>query len=254
MKEGSCEIITGSLGGGKSLLGCEMAMDHFSYGGTVVSNMELYPEPIAKWLFDEFRLKFDPKRYVKMGQETIRDFYNYAMRGTEENTVMMLLDEAALDLNAHDWKTSAREMFDFVVLARKLKIDLRFIAQNATDMDKQLRLKFQRETHCREVFKMFKDWSGIEMPGKLFVRVPYVLTVGQKPWRQRPQWRWGSHAMGCYNSHALHGEKAQLFGALEEASRGKLERVKQSTWPEWTAATVATAASAITTTICLTGV
>lgn len=249
--EGSNEIITGSLGGGKSMCAVERIMEHLSRGGTVVTNIECHwqenpkePEKtIEKWLEREYLLKYDPERVKTIGQESIKGFENMGIRGSEEMTVLMVLDEAALDVNAHDWKSQDRGMLNFIVLLRKLKIDLVFIAQNASDIDKQVRLKFQRETHCREVLKMLRDWLGIPIPGKLFVRVPYILTVGAKPWRQRAKFSLGSPAMGYYNSHALHGSKAKEFKALAEAKTGKLQRIKRPSWPWY----IVAAAIAITT-------
>lgn len=241
--EGSTTIITGSLGGGKSALAVEMIMEHLSLGGTVVTNIEVYPEKLAEWMRDEFGLVMDPDRLRVLDRASIRDFHDLAVRGNEERTVLMVLDEAALDLNAREWKTLPQELFNFVVLCRKLIIDLVLVAQDANDVDKQLRQKMQYEVHCRSLKKFLK------LP--IFVRVRYALELGKKPWRIGAKFRWKSEAFGRYNSKALHGERAQIFGALEQAKSGALERVQYPFWPYALCGVAVTVVSGVTMTLCL---
>lgn len=248
--EGSTKIITGALGGGKTLHGVELILEHLSIGGTVVTNIALRPDDIADRLKDEYGLVMDRTRLVMLQEGTIREFQDHAIRGTRNLTVLMVLDEAALDLNAHDYKTLARETFNFVVLVRKLKIDLVFIAQDANDVDKQIRQKMQSEVHCRSLRK-FLSLGGLFGGLPVFVRVTYVLELGKKPWRQSAKFTYGSPAFGLYDSHALHGDKASAFAALASANDGALQRVKYSFWPYGVAGFACCLAAAATTSLCL---
>jgi len=223
MTEGSTTVITGSLGGGKTLYGAGMMMDRLSRGATCITNVVVYPEKIAQWIRDEFGLIFDPARLVILSQASIRNFHELAVRGNDENATFMLLDESALDLNSRDWQTLSRDLFNFVVLCRKLGIELCLIAQDATDIDKQLRKKMQREVHCRSL-KNLPFLGAFKLP--IFIRVTYVLTVGSKPWRTGVNMTWKGDAWGYFDSKALHGEKALQFNQLAVAKSERLGRVQ----------------------------
>lgn len=244
-REGSTCIITGGLGSGKTLCGVDYAMDHLSYGGTVISNVPIYADKVGTWMEEEFGLIMEPDRLRLLGRTSISNFHNLAMRGSENNTVMMVLDEAALDVGARDWAKHSDEQFNFVVLCRKLCIDLVLIAQDAVDVDKRIRGKMQREIHCRSLMKF---WDGIPIP--LFIRVPYTLEVGRKPWRRRPTWHWKAKSWGYFDTRALHGEKAEIFGALEQSKTAPLQRKKYNPLPYYAALGTSALSSSLT---CLLG-
>lgn len=244
--EGSTTVITGTLGGGKSLAAVDLGMDHLSKGGTVIANIPIYREKVAAWMKDEFGLVMDQKRLVLLDQASIADFQNLAMRGNDRHTVMMLLDEAALDVGARDWKKHSDEQFNFVVLCRKLKIDLVLIAQDANDIDKRIRQKMQTEINCRSLMNLPVIGDFIRLP--VFIRVRYTIELGKKPWRTGAKWSWKAPSWGMFDSHALHGAKAEMFGALEQSAASDLERVKYNPLPYyflglWTAAVAAVASS-----------
>lgn len=229
MVEGSTKIITGTLGAGKSLAGADEGLEKLTLGGVVITNLEYYPEKIAEWMRIEYALKFDPSRLVILKRASIADFQNFAMRGNEKRTVTMILDEAALDIGARDWQKHSDEQFNFVILCRKLGIDLVLIAQDANDIDKRIRAKMQQEVHCRSLMKMpFLD-GLIKLP--IFIRVTYSIELGKKPMRLGAKWFWKAQSWGMYNTKALHGAKAQLFEALEQAPLDDLERIEYSVWP-----------------------
>lgn len=245
MREGSSTVITGSLGGGKSLCGVDLGMEHVSKGGTLITNCEIYVDKVRQWMLDEFGLVMDDSRIVLLKQSSIRDFHNLAMRGSDEQTVMMLLDEAALDINSRDWKTLPQELFNFVILVRKLSIDLILIAQDANDLDKQLRQKMQREINCRSLKQMPILGGLVQFP--IFIRVEYLLSIGNKPWRKGFKFLWKAKSWGMFNSKTLHGEKAQIFGALEQCKSEALSRVQYAAWPYYVAAVFTTLVASIIT-------
>lgn len=242
MSEGSTTVITGTLGGGKSLCATDLGMDRLALGGTVITNIPMHVDRIAQWMRDEQGKHMDEKRLVLMKQDSIANFQDVAQRGTERLPVMMILDESALDLNARDWQNRTDGEFNFVILARKLRIDLIFIAQDATDIDKQIRKKMQREIHCRSLKDLFQE---IKIP--VFVRVPYTIQINGKPWRGRPSVHWKAKSWGMFDSHALHGEKAQLYGALAQADDTELRNVIDNPAPYYTAIAAAAVAAAATT-------
>jgi len=247
--EGSTVIITGALGGGKTLHAVELILEHLASGGTVVTNIPLHLSVIAEWMRSEWALVFDPTRVKLITDGSIRGFEDVAIRGNDSMAALMVLDEAALDLNARDHREIDDITLNFVVLCRKLKIKLIFIAQDANMVAKQIRSLMQCEIHCRSL-KKFLSLGGMIDGLPVFVRVPYVLELGKKPIRQSAKFSWGSIAFGKYDTHALHGDRATIFSALGVANATALERVKYPVWPYTVAALVGTAASAVTTTLC----
>lgn len=227
--EGSTRVITGTLGGGKSMAAVDEALEHLSKGGTVITNIPIYRDKVAEWMRDEFGLIMDQKRLVLLDQASIGDFQNLAQRGNEKNTVMMVLDEAALDIGARDWKAHSDEQFNFVILCRKLIIDLVLIAQDANDVDKRIRQKMQTEVHCRSLMNLPVLAGLVRLP--IFIRVNYTVEVGKKPWRTGAKFFWKAQSWGFYDSHALHGAKASMYAALEVADSSDLARVKYERWP-----------------------
>lgn len=229
MVEGSTEIITGTLGAGKSLCGADKGMDALVEGCVVITNLEYYPDKIAEWMRIEYGLIFDSARLIILKRASIADFQNFAMRGNEKRTVTMILDEAALDIGARDWQKHSDEQFNFVILCRKLGIHLVLIAQDANDIDKRIRAKMQREVHCRSLNKLpFLD-GVLKMP--IFIRVTYSIELGKRPMRLGAKFYWKAKSWGMYNTKTLHGAKAQLFEALDQAPENDLERVQYSVWP-----------------------
>jgi hypothetical protein len=247
--EGSTTLWTGSLGGGKTLGAMSVAMEKMSMGATCITNVETFAtedptgrgRTIQNWMRDEYGLVYDPARFIQLKQSSIRNFQEMAVRGNDRNPVVMVLDESALDLNARDWASLNRDTFNFVVLARKLGIELHFIAQNAADLDKQIRLKMQREIHCRSLMNL--PFVGrVKLP--IFIQVTYVLSVGSKPWRTGVNVRWKGTAWGYFDSKALHGEKAQQFAQLAVSTAAPLQRVPSDPLAPW-AAVAAGAAGAL---------
>lgn len=243
MKEGSTTIITGPLGGGKTQLGAEMGLDHLASGGTLITNvpMKKYVSEITRWMADEWSVVYDPERHRELDVSSIKDFQNYSLRGGSINKVMLLLDEASMDLRARDWKQNSKEQEDFVKLCRKLKVDLVFISQLAGQLDKNIRDLIQYEWHCRS---MKNFWDAIELP--LFLRIRYQHVQGQKPLRREIQVRWKSFAWGKFDSFALHGERAKMYLALETASDAPLQKI--TTYSDLTLPAVVS--STLTTLLC----
>lgn len=245
MAEGSCEVWTGSLGGGKSLGVSGEVMEHLAIGGEAIGNIPIDRTKVAKWMLDDYGLIMDQSRLTILECASIRDFYKMAKRGTPECPVLMFLDEAALDLNARDYKTLEREVFNFVVLVRKLRIRLVFCAQDANDMDLQIRKKFQLEVHCRSLMRL--ELLGFELNIPVFVRVYYMLNLGHKAHRKKAVWSWKGTAWGYFDSHALHGAKAAEFAALPMAQSGRLKRREYNPLPYYAAAGVGFAVSSLFT-------
>lgn len=228
-KDGQCVLISGALGSGKTTAAAEIVIKHLALGGTAIVNMVLDVSFIAKCLAKKFHVVFDPTRLIQIDPESIKHFQDFAKRGSARLPVVMVLDEAALDLNARDWRGRDEMAFHFVILCRKLGVRLFFIAQDEEDMDSQIRRKFNYTLVCRSLSNLYEADDGRQYGLPIFVRIRISNKLGkvrgQGP--QRLGWTisWSSFAFGAFDSHALHGTKAKVFGALEEAEDSPLQRI-----------------------------
>lgn len=87
--EGSLELYCGNLGSGKTSMACDRALEHLAKGGTVVSNIEWYPDKVAEWLRQTHGLEFDPARLIRVEDDD--SVWSKAVRGTEKLATMLVL-------------------------------------------------------------------------------------------------------------------------------------------------------------------
>lgn len=225
MKEGYIEVISGGLGGGKTLFGVEQAIDHITKGGTVFTQVEVYADKIAAVLHDRGWI-FDPSRLVILPKDvTIQKLADHIERGSSEQLVMVLWDEASFDVNSKDRQKLEREFQDLCTLARKLDIWLVLVSQLFNDLDNQVRGRVQRLWICRN-FSKYRFFGLFSLPIPLMFRVCYNIAGFTKPQYSHVELSLRrSDAMGCYNTKALLGQHAEKFGNLRVAKKGPLQRV-----------------------------
>ena len=237
---GGTEVITGTLGGGKTAFAVERLVEHLLAGGYAFTNVEIYCDKVAEWMANRGR-KFDPERLVFFKGE-LGSFHKQVKRGTHECQVMVVLDEASLDFNARDWASTSKDLLAFNNFVRKLDIRLLYITQRFEDLDKQFRARAGLLWVCRNM-RHLKFWGIIPFPLPLFFRVRFDNTRGNgKPVKLDSDAVVKSWSWGLYNSDALTGKGHEQFLAMETANRTPLERIAKpkqegpSLWPELLAA------------------
>lgn len=226
--EGSLEFYLGALGSGKTSFAFERALEHLLKGGTVVTNIDFYPEKIAEWMADNYGLEFDPARLIKV--EDGQDIWEKAVRGVEGMAAMLLVDEAHVEHNARDFQKTQKKQLMFNTMVRKLKIHLVYITQDLANVDKQFRRMAQKITYCRNLAH-FKLWGFIGFPFNLFVRVPYVCGPGVQPMKQAAEVTSRPLSWGLFNSHSLVGQAEEAFGGLAVAAFGPLKKIARRSKP-----------------------
>lgn len=231
--EGFCALVEGALGGGKTLYVVERVALHLARGGTAVTNIPMLLPEVEKCLAQKFRVVFDPARLRLIDVADMRSFHDYAVRGTARLPAMYAIDEAAMNLNARDWKKREEMAFHLVLLCRKLRILLYFIAQDIEDMDSQIRRKFNFRVRCRSLSNLFESSDGRQWGIPLFWRVRYSDKLGgrgqEKNTRLGWEIRWRSWAFGLYETHALHGDNARVFESLPTADDTPLKKIPRDT-------------------------
>jgi len=234
MAEGKLEFYCGSLGSGKTSFAFERALEHLIKGGTVVTNIEFYPDVIRKWMHEEHGLEFDPERLIRM--EDGANSWECAVKGTDKLETMLLIDEAHVEHNARAWdKTPAAQVL-FNTMARKLKVHVVYITQDINNVDKQFRRMAQVMWYCRNAAHL-KIFGMFDFPFNLFFRVPYLCGPGVPPRAMQPEITMRPLSWGMFNSHALVGKALDTFSVLKAAKDSPLKRIarppKPVRWHLW---------------------
>lgn len=240
--EGSLEFYLGALGSGKTSFAFERALEKLVAGGTVVTNIEPYPDVIAEWMAREHGLEFDPSRLISIQDGS--DVWKSAVRGVEGQSAMLLVDEAHVEHNARDFQKTKSDQLMFNTMVRKLKIEVVYITQDLNNVDKQFRRMAQKIVYCRNMAH-FKFLGFIGMPFNCFVRVPYVCGPGVQPIKQQAEVTLRPMSWGMFNSHSLVGRANETFGTLAVASAAPLKRIPKPRLPVNWSALGATAAGSL---------
>lgn len=221
---GFIELVTGTLGGGKTAFAVERIYQQLQRGGWVFTNIELLPDKIRERLAAE-GLEFDSERCVQLTGDA-RSYHTQVKRGTADSLVMCVIDEAGLELNARDWSKTDKVQLAFNTMARKLDIWLVYISQSAEDVDKQLRKKADTVWVCRNMKKL-KLWGLIPTPLPFYFRVRFDTTRGGKPTKLDSELFLTSPAWGLYNSDAMVGQVSEVFKSMETAKATALKRIQK---------------------------
>lgn len=193
---------------------------------------------IVKYLRDVYRWRYQEGQYVKLLNEDLTGAINSLLpKGTPDKPVLAVLDEAVDFFDTDDRGKANKEFLSFLRQSRKQCVDLIFIAQDYSELNKRIR----NQTHHMWTFT---DMYTFKVPG-LRARLP-------PPWRNMilaNEWnssmtgspigrKWVSRdprIFGCYRTDELFralsvGEGKTDFsgeGVIcgENKSMNKVERV-----------------------------
>jgi hypothetical protein len=135
-------LITGTLGGGKSYYAAELAAKAWSQGAWVHSNMD-WNYPLLE------RIGWD-KKHVKLS-ENPKEWIDQIIAGAEGKENVLIVDESAMVFHAWDIAESKkrdRELFDVLVMSRKLGLDVYFISQHQDNVNSAIRRIAQETVKC----------------------------------------------------------------------------------------------------------
>ena len=162
------QLITGKIGGGKTVLAVERMFQYMLDGGTVISNIELIWHEVVKLGLKKKGRHILPEQYVHLDlNDDSIPWHHKIPWGTKEMPVQVYLDEVHLFFNSRDWQRTAqlhRDMLSFLSQSRKACVDVSFIAQVASTLERQFRVQCEWEIYVRN----FKD---IKIP--LFGTLPF---------------------------------------------------------------------------------
>lgn len=201
-------VITGKLGGGKTLLAMHMMVAYINQGRRIATNIDIYPENFK----DTQNKKVSIIRVEDMpNSETLHSLgkgYDGDYKGEEFNG-MLLLDECGTWLNSREWNNKdRRHVIDWLLHARKLRWDVYLIIQHVEMLDKQVRKSLCEHT----VWLRRMDRYRIPIIGQLTkilgkeVRMPkwHIGIVKYGDTQQHPtvdSWKFnGSHYYKIYDT------------------------------------------------------
>ena len=130
-------IVTGKLGGGKTLCSVGIIRDALLQGRKVATNIDLNVEHLLPWQRKNITVFRLPDQLSADSFEVIGSGNNSY---DEEMNGLLVLDEGGLSLNSRDYREKGRKEFiKWGVHSRKMGWDMYIIIQHIDALDKQIR-------------------------------------------------------------------------------------------------------------------
>lgn len=147
-------VITGKIGGGKTLLALTQMLDHLAKGGCVISNVALHPDKVARHLLRTRGKKLLKDQLRHYDFEANPEFQGKIPWGIPSLPVLVVCDEAHLYYNAAlaaKLTAQCMTLVSFLTQSRKASVDVVFITQD----DKTLWTQFRNQAlfgyRCRDM-------------------------------------------------------------------------------------------------------
>ena len=165
------QIVTGKLGAGKTLYTVMLMYDALCQGRTCVTNIAVdWPEMVALARRHR-RVVLRDEQLVKLDPGADRNWQESIPFGVDGSFVEVYLDEIHLFFNARDWaktNTDAKGLLSFLTQSRKARVNVTFIAQEITTVEKQFRVLAEWELYI--VSSDHLPLGGLQkLPVKFFI-------------------------------------------------------------------------------------
>lgn len=201
-------FVNGRPGGGKSLAMAELIYKQLRHGRNVIANFDInmdyfkrcrHPEKLGKFIYvtnaelttqayrniDARIKKFS---YIDGLWGFALNFHDFTIKGQKfERQTLIVLDECAGLFNSRTFNARDRlTWLDFFSKHRKLGYTVYLIAQDDSQIDKQVREMFHKQIECRCVtsMKLFGKFLALLCGGNLFIRITRDYTL-MKPMRKK---------------------------------------------------------------------
>jgi len=147
-------MVTGKIGGGKTLLTLVKMLEHLGKGGCVVTNVALDEVEVDKWLHRKYGRRLVEDQIVRHDFEEKPNFHEEIPWGVPELPVMVICDEGQLYYNqAQSTKLIERlmKLLSFLTQSRKTCVDVWFVTQHDTTIWAQFRHQCLFGYKCRDM-------------------------------------------------------------------------------------------------------
>lgn len=171
------EIITGSIGGGKTYHAMEMIAQRLCQGGVVATNCVLNKQAFADYVLKKTKCKMDPRQIVELTYEQVLHFPEHSPAMCNDIKTLIIIDEAHIWLNARSWNDklnapAKKNLMEYAAQTRKQGTDLVFIVQNESMLDSQVKA-------LATAFWYNMDMQNLKIPG-LRIKYPLAQFLRQK--------------------------------------------------------------------------
>ncbi|QIF02776.1 zonular occludens toxin domain-containing protein [Roseimicrobium sp. ORNL1] len=191
-------LVTGVMGGGKTMFCVETIHQALGEGAVVHTNIHLNDDELAQkgWTEQYVRLPENPDEWRPL-----------LRKGAEGAENLLVVDEASLTFHVHDQqrkRDSNKDIFELLVWSRRAGLDVYFASQSAQNIDAQLRRMTEIRYHCTQV-KMI-PFIGPWMKHFVgdFMRTRYAGGDGKNRIGTTYH-RFRKEIAELYNTHDLHG-------------------------------------------------
>lgn len=154
------EIFQGRIGGGKTYSAMLRMASHLAKGGHVYTNIEFSPDGLLQLVRKSFGMIVTLEQVHVLTEEQIPNFQRHISAGEMNLPVLVVIDEAQLWFNSRDWNKQSKEMLTFLTQSRKVSVDVIFITQAVSNIDKQFRVLCQYVWAFKDIQKWF-PWFPI---------------------------------------------------------------------------------------------
>ena len=146
------QIVTGKLGAGKTLYCvCDM-FDDLCNGLTIATNVQINWTEMCNLARKEKRLILEDDQYIPLNPEQNKNWHELIPFGVSGAPLKVYLDEIHLFFNARDFQETHknnRSLLSFLTQSRKAGVDVTFIAQELTTIEKQFRVLAEWELYVQ---------------------------------------------------------------------------------------------------------
>ncbi|SMY16096.1 zonular occludens toxin domain-containing protein [Photobacterium aquimaris] len=157
-------VITGKLGGGKSIMSVSKVRDYLNQDRIVATNIDLNLHWLVRHQAKKCRVMRVPDKPTVFDLNAIGLGNPLIARGIkdESRNGLLLLDECGTWFNSRDWNDKGRkDLIDWIIHARKRGWDIGFIVQDLSVLDKQARVMFaEHVVYCRRTDRMTIPFIG----------------------------------------------------------------------------------------------
>lgn len=150
-------VISGKVGGGKTLLALTLILRDLAKGQGVATNIALNPDAVNKHLKKRFGFHhFSSRQITYLDLNDDIDFRDRTQKGTLSHPFNIYLDEAHIFFNSKDSEKLKKSFFPllcYITQSRKLHQNIFFITQAPETLVNQFRLQAEEGYKCIDLRK-----------------------------------------------------------------------------------------------------
>lgn len=147
-------LVTGKIGGGKTLYVVSQALEHVSKGGMIFSNIKFKFQDSDKYCRKVHSRFISPEQFVFHDFEKQPEFYESKdfRRGTDGLNTLVIVDESQIYYPAsRPGDPRYKSILDFLTISRRFNVDVNFITQDPTTFYSGFRNQAQFNIFCTDM-------------------------------------------------------------------------------------------------------